>query len=46
MTEKDAGAPCPPVEDEDLAVPDNFLAHESHADYSAEETNAKEVKST
>jgi len=34
MTEKDAGAPCPPVEETD---DDNVLANETEADYTAEE---------
>ena len=40
MTAKDAGAPCPPVDEKNE---DNVLAHEADADFSAEETNPKEV---
>lgn len=33
MTDKDTGAPCPPVEDDE----ENTLAQETAADYEAEE---------
>lgn len=44
MTTKDPGAPCPPIEEPyETEKEDNRLANETDADYSAEETNAKEV---
>lgn len=39
------GAPCPPIEEPyENEKADNTLANETDADYTVEETNAKEVK--